>query len=161
MNEAAMGALGRAIRGEKGEVEKWLTSETLGNLWVYQRNHLAPRLAALMDCYPVGLRLLGPSNFRYFGRDYIENGGDNAAFLNHFGCDFPAFMMANAQIQATQPRLGYFLWVDYFHHHPLAPHRLRLDLPRGIVAVYGQYFETGVLNFDDLGPCCAQILTRG
>ena len=122
-----------------------LTAATASNLSVYVRHYQAGLREALERCYQVTRRLLGPDNFRYFARRYSAAHPPHAASIDHFGELFPEHLAREPELLQTQRALAHFAKLDWFHHHPIAPAVLELELPTGLIDAYEEVRSTGDL----------------
>lgn len=136
--------LSEAIRSFSLETaQSLLTSKTAANLTVYATAYATNLQQVLERVYPVTLELLGPNNFRFFARHYSQQHPPRAASLDHYGNQFAEFLACDPRLQQTQPMLAHFAKLDWFHHFPLAPTSLEIDLPGGLADAY-QRLATGL-----------------
>lgn len=151
MNE--FDAMSNAIRAhDVTRAEHLLAPATAPNLKIYAGQYLESLCEALGRTYPVTHELLGENNFRYFARRYILAHPPRAASIDHFGDRFPEQLAEEEDLVRSQPNLIHFAKLDWFHHHPLAPETLELELPASLADAYVTVQRTGRLVTTEFGP---------
>ncbi|MBT4790174.1 MAG: DUF2063 domain-containing protein [Halobacteriovoraceae bacterium] len=102
---------------------------------IYRQCYVHTLLDSLKNSYPAVLKLLGESNFNYFGNLYIQKTPSLSPNLNDYGAELGHFLVERAELKD----ISYVLFIaqlDWFWFHSEENQHESIQLSKGSLALW-------------------------